>query len=190
MQTSSADAHANHDHDQEHGVIDTLRDLLPFGQGHSHGAMAADNALETSERGIWALKVSLAGLGITALLQLIVVLMSGSVGLLADTIHNASDALTAVPLWIAFSLSKRPPTRRYTYGYGRAEDVAGVVIVLMILLSAVVAGYESVLKLTNPQPLSNLLWVAAASILGFVGNEAVAQFRISIGNEIGSAALV
>jgi cation diffusion facilitator family transporter len=188
--SAQAEHHDGHSHDHSPSIVDTLRDLLPFGYGHSHGAMTADTALETSERGIWALKVTLVGLGVTALLQLVVVLVSGSVGLLADTIHNASDALTAVPLWIAFSLGKRPPTRRYTYGYGRAEDVAGVVIVIMILLSAIVAAYESVLKLANPQPPTNLPWVAAAAILGFIGNEAVAHFRISIGNEIGSAALV
>lgn len=185
-------SHDDHDHEHDHaqGSLAWLRELLPFGHGHSHGDMNMDSALEGSDRGIWALKVSLVGLGATAALQLVVVLISGSVGLLADTIHNAADALTAVPLWIAFSLSKRPPTRSYTYGYGRAEDVAGVVIVLVILLSALVAAYESVVKLANPQPPTNLLWVAAASILGFIGNEAVAQFRMRVGNEIGSAALV
>jgi cation diffusion facilitator family transporter len=119
-----------------------------------------------------------------------VYLISGSVGLLADTIHNASDALTAVPLWLAFSLGKRKPTERYTYGYGRAEDVAGVVVVLMIAASAVIAAYESLQKLLNPSAPTNLVWVAIASLAGFVGNEAVAVFRIKVGNEIGSAALV
>jgi cation diffusion facilitator family transporter len=146
--------------------------------------------METSARGIRALKVSLLGLGATAIFQVFVFLISGSVGLLADTIHNASDALTAVPLWIAFSLGRRPANERYTYGYGRAEDLAGVVVVLMIALSAVLAAYESVQKLLNPSAPSNLIWVAAASIVGFIGNEAVAAFRIRVGNEIGSAALV
>jgi cation diffusion facilitator family transporter len=152
--------------------------------------MNMDSALETSARGIWALKISLVGLAITAALQLVVVMTSGSVGLLADTIHNGADALTAVPLWLAFVLGRRPPNRRYTYGYGRAEDVAGVIIVGMIGLSAAVAAYESVQKLIHPQPVTNLGWVAVAAIVGFLGNEAVAAFRIRVGNEIGSAALI
>jgi cation diffusion facilitator family transporter len=164
--------------------------LLPFGHGHSHAEANVDAAMETSERGIWALKVSLLGLGATALFQVVVVWISGSIALLADTIHNASDALTAVPLWIAFSVGRRAANERYTYGYGRAEDLAGVVVVLMIALSAVVAAYESVQKLFNPSAPSNLIWVAIASIVGFLGNEAVAAFRIRVGNEIGSAALV
>ncbi|PZS04345.1 MAG: hypothetical protein DLM69_02010, partial [Candidatus Chloroheliales bacterium] len=180
----------DHEHAQASGPRGWLRELLPFGHGHSHAGVNTDSALEDSKRGIWALKVSLIGLGLTATLQLIVVFTSGSVGLLADTIHNFADALTAVPLWIAFSLGRRAANRRYTYGYGRAEDIAGVFIVLMILLSTIIAGYESVYKLINPQPVTNLGWVAVASIIGFLGNELVAVFRIRVGNEIGSAALV
>ncbi|MDQ5824398.1 MAG: cation diffusion facilitator family transporter [Chloroflexota bacterium] len=180
----------HHEHDRKEGPLAFLLDLLPFGHGHSHAEANVDAAMETSVRGIWALKVSLLGLGATALFQVFVVIISGSIALLADTIHNASDALTAVPLWIAFSLGRRPANERYTYGYGRAEDLAGVVVVLMIALSAVVAAYESVQKLMNPSAPSNLIWVAVASIVGFVGNEAVAAFRIRVGNEIGSAALV
>lgn len=182
--------HVDHDHDHAEGPFAWLTELLPFGHKHSHGEMNMDSALETSERGIWALKVSLIGLGLTAALQLVVAVTSSSVGLLADTIHNGADALTAVPLWLAFALGRRPANRRYTYGYGRAEDVAGVVIVGMIFLSAIVAAYESLQKLINPQPLTNLGWVAVAAIGGFIGNEAVAAFRIRVGNEIGSAALV
>src|SRR5258706_10495188 len=116
--------------------------------------------------------------------------MSGSVGLLADGIHNVSDALTAIPLWIAFMLARRPATRRYTYGYGRAEDIAGVIIVLMIFLSSLVAAYESSQKLLHPEPLRYVWWVMAAAIIGFVGNEGVAILRMRAGREIGSAALV
>lgn len=187
------DAHDhNHDHDHghEHGRLGWLRELIPFGHGHSHGDVNVDSVLESSERGIWALKISLVGLGVTALFQLVIVLISGSVGLLADTIHNFSDALTAVPLWIAFVLGRRPANRRYTYGYGRAEDVAGVIIVLLIFLSAVVAGYESYRKFVDPQPVRNVGWVVAAAIIGFAGNEGVALFRIRVGRAIGSAALV
>jgi cation diffusion facilitator family transporter len=146
--------------------------------------------MESSDRGIWALKLSLIGLGLTALLQVIVVLISGSIALLADTIHNFADAATSVPLWVAFTLAKRPPNRRFTYGYGRIEDVAGVLIVLIIFFSACVAAYEAAMKIIHPQPIQHLWWVAAAAFIGFVGNEAVAIFRIKVGKEIGSAALV
>jgi len=149
-----------------------------------------DEAMETSERGLWALKVSLAVLGATALFQLVIVLVSGSAGLLADTIHNLADAFTAVPLGIAFILARRPATRRYTYGYGRAEDLAGAAIVLIIFLSALFAGYESVQKLLYPQPLQYAVWVMIAAIVGFIGNEGVAIFRIRVGRQIGSAALI
>jgi cation diffusion facilitator family transporter len=119
-----------------------------------------------------------------------VVAFSGSVALLADTIHNFSDALTAVPLWIAFVLSRWAANRSYTYGYGRAEDLAGVFIVGMIALSAAVAGYQSVMKLIQGSEVSYVGWVAAAAVIGFIGNELVAQFRITVGKRIGSAALI
>jgi cation diffusion facilitator family transporter len=156
---------------------------------HSHHEAALDPAL-ADERGIWALKLSLAGLLATALFQVAVVAVSGSVALLADTVHNFSDALTAIPLWLAFTLARRARNRRFTYGYGRAEDIAGAFIVLMIFGSALAVFYESIQKIVQPQPLSNLGWVAAAAIIGFLGNELVAVFRIKVGREIGSAALV
>ncbi|HEX2912586.1 MAG TPA: cation diffusion facilitator family transporter [Chloroflexia bacterium] len=179
-----------HDHEHKQGGLGWMLEAIPFFHGHSHGDANMDAAMESDKRGIWAVKVSLAILGVTALFQVVIVLFSGSVALLADTIHNFSDALTAVPLWIAFSLSRRPANRRYTYGYGRIEDVAGVVIVGMIFFSAIVAGYESYQKIINPQPLNNIPWVIAASIVGFLGNEAVAIFRMRVGEQIGSAALV
>lgn len=158
---------------------------------HGHAAEdSIDRALETSTRGIRALKLSLVGLGATALFQVAVVLASGSVALLADTVHNFSDALTAVPLWVAFSLGRRAANKRYTYGYGRAEDLAGVFIVGMIAVSAAVAGWESVQRLLEPRPIENLGWVLVAGVVGFVGNEAVAFYRIKVGTAIGSAALV
>jgi cation diffusion facilitator family transporter len=158
---------------------------------HSHNAAdSVDSALESSVEGIRALKISLVALGVTAIAQLAVVIVSGSVALLADSVHNFSDALTAVPLWIAFVLVRRAPTRRYTYGYGRAEDLAGVFIVAMIALSAGLAGFESVRRLIDPQPIANVGVVLAAGILGFIGNEAVAVYRIRVGRKIGSAALV
>jgi cation diffusion facilitator family transporter len=184
--------HHDHDQDHEHTWLGWLKEAIPFlhGHGHSHGEVQIDAALESSARGIWALKVSLLLLGATAVFQLLIVLISGSVGLLADTIHNFGDAFTAVPLWIAFVLGRQAATRRYTYGYGRAEDVAGVVIVVVIFLSAVIAAYESIQKLIHPQPVSAIGWVIAAAIVGFLGNEVVAQFRVRIGREIGSAALI
>jgi cation diffusion facilitator family transporter len=165
-----------------------VRDIL---RPHSHdGADSIDAALESDERGVRAVKVSFVALMITATVQLVMVVATGSVALLADTIHNFSDALTAVPLWIAFALSRRAATRRYTYGYGRAEDLAGVFIVAMIALSAVVAGYESIHRLVEPQPIANVGVVLAAGVIGFVGNKLVAVYRIRVGRRIGSAALV
>lgn len=149
-----------------------------------------DETLESNERGIWVLKISLAILGLTALFQLLIVLISGSTALLADTIHDFADAGTSLPLWIAFALARRGASRRFTYGYGKTEDVAGVVIVLIIFFSAAVAAYEAVMKIIHPRPMDHLWWVAAAAVIGFIGNEAVAAFRIKVGNEIGSAALV
>ena len=158
---------------------------------HSHDAADSfDSALASSDRGIRAVKISLVGLAVTAALQFGVVAVSGSVALLADTIHNFSDALTAVPLWIAFVLGRRAATRRYTYGYGRAEDLAGLFVIAMIALSAVVAGWQAIDRLLNPMTITNVGWVAAAGVIGFLGNEAVAVFRIREGSAIGSAALV
>lgn len=176
----------------EHGRADGS-----FGHGESgadslaprvHGI--ADPLLLTSERGIWAVRWSFAALALTALLQVVVVTFTGSVALLADTIHNLSDAATAIPLWIAFALARRPPTKRFTYGYGRVEDLAGLIVVLFIALSAGAAVYESVSRFFEPRPVFHLWAVALASAIGFVGNEAVALFRIKVGREIGSAALV
>ncbi|CAN5638773.1 cation diffusion facilitator family transporter [soil metagenome] len=163
--------------------------LNPFGHSHE-SSESVDDALESSEAGIRALKVSLVILMATAFFQVVIVAFSGSVALLADTIHNFSDALTAVPLWIAFVLSRRAANKAYTFGYGRAEDLAGVAIVAMIFFSAVVAGYQSVTKLIYGSEVSNVGWVAAAAVVGFLGNEVVARFRVRVGRSIGSAALV
>lgn len=149
-----------------------------------------DSALEASAQGMRALWISLVGLGATTALQAVVVAFTGSVALLGDTLHNAADALTAVPLGIAFVLGRRPPTRRYTYGYGRAEDLAGVVIVVAITASCVLAGYAAVDRLAHPQPVEHLSAVAGAALVGFLGNELVARYRIRVGRRIGSAALV
>lgn len=158
---------------------------------HSHDAAdSVDSALEGSAEGIRAVKISLIGLGATSIAQLIVVLLTGSVALLADTIHNFSDALTAIPLWIAFVLSRRAANRRYTYGYGRAEDLAGVFIVAMIAFSSILAAYASIRRLIDPQPITHPWIVLVAGLIGFAGNELVAIYRIRVGTKIGSAALV
>jgi cation diffusion facilitator family transporter len=180
--------HKHRDDEDKNGWGDRLRHLIRP-HAHGHHAAALDPALSTA-RGISALKLSLAGLLITALFQVGVVAISGSVALLADSAHNFSDALTAIPLWLAFALARRARNSRYTYGYGRAEDLAGALIVLMIFGSALFVFYESIQRITHPQPLSNLGWVAAAAVVGFLGNELVAIFRIRVGREIGSAALV
>ncbi|HET7798859.1 MAG TPA: cation diffusion facilitator family transporter [Humibacillus xanthopallidus] len=177
-----------HDHDHARGLWGTIRHAVT---PHSHDAAdSIDPALESSARGIRAVKISLVVLGVTAVAQLVVVALSGSVALLADTIHNFSDALTAVPLWIAFVVGRRAATRRYTYGYGRAEDLAGLFVIAMIALSAGLAGWEAVDRLLHPAPIHNVGWVALAGLVGFIGNETVAVFRIREGRAIGSAALV
>ena len=158
------------------------------GHGHTHGVV--DATLASTERGIWAIKWSFVILAITAALQLVVVYLSGSVALLADTIHNVGDAATAIPLWVAFVLVRRPPSARFNYGLGRVEDLAGMLIVAIILFSAVFAGYEAIDRLLNPQPIKAIGWVALAGVVGFLGNEAVAVFRIRVGRQMNSAALV
>jgi cation diffusion facilitator family transporter len=158
---------------------------------HTHdSAERVDTALETSKRGMRTLIWSFAALFVTALLQLVVVLASGSVALLGDTVHNFGDAFTAVPLGIAFLLGRRAATGRYTYGLGRAEDLAGVVVVLIIAASAALAGSEAVLRLIHPRPVEHLWIVAVAGLIGFAGNEIAARYRITVGRRIGSAALV
>lgn len=178
--------HAHHEH--VGGIRGLVQSLVA---PHSHdSADSVDSALESSAKGIRAVKISLVALLVTSGLQVMVVLVTNSVALLADTIHNFSDALTAVPLWIAFVLGRRAATKRFTYGYRRSEDLAGIFIVAMIAFSAVLAGWQAIDRLINPQPLSNLALLAAAGVIGFAGNELVALYRIRVGKEIGSAALV
>ena len=170
--------HGPHGHDHGSGG----------GHGHTHGVV--DATIATTSEGIRALAWSFVILGITAAMQLVVVYYSGSVALLADTIHNFGDAGTAIPLWIAFLLVRRPATRVFNYGLGRVEDLAGIVIVVIILFSAIFAGYEAINRLLNPRPVEHLGWLIAAGILGFIGNEVVAVLRIRTGRRIHSAALI
>jgi cation diffusion facilitator family transporter len=185
-----------HDYNQEreHGssVSARLRHALAeLMGGHSHDASAqVDDALTADAAGRRALWISLTGLAVTAGIQAVVVVLSGSVALLGDTLHNFADALTAVPLLAAFTLARRAPTKRFTYGYGRSEDLAGLFVIAMIALSSLLAGYEAIERLIHPRDVSHLWAVAGAGLVGFIGNEWVARYRITVGRRIGSAALV
>jgi len=175
-------------HGHEHGDHEHGHPAGANGHGHTHGVV--DPSIASTDRGLWALKWSFVGLMATALIQVGVFAVSGSVALLADTIHNFADAATAIPLGIAFLLAKRRATRRFTYGLGRVEDLAGLAIIVTITASAVFASYEAIHRLLHPQPVAMLWAVMVASVIGFVGNEAVAVFRIRVGKQIGSAALI
>ena len=193
----------DHDHDHEHdhdgahghshgtgiwGWINTIFHL----HGHSEQQLQRvnDSALEDSAEGIRTVWLALGALGITTVLQIVIVYLSGSVALLADTVHNLGDTLNSIPLLVAFYLARWAATRRYTYGFGKAEDVAGIFIVLSIAVSAGVGLWESFAKLLHPTPMTSLGWVAAAAVIGFLGNEAVALLQIRVGRKIGSAAMV
>lgn len=162
--------------------------MRPPGHDHSHGTI--DPVILTTQHGIAAIKWSAVALLITALIQFAIVLISGSVALLADTIHNLGDAASVLPLWLAFVLARRQSTLRFTYGYGRAEDFAGILIVFIILTSGIVVAYASIVHLWHPPAVQYLGAVAAGSVIGFLGNEAVARYRLKVGQEIGSAALI
>lgn len=189
--------HHHHEHDRQHGHDDQAHSasiwprirhhLIP----HSHDAKEAiSSAHEASEHGIRAAWIGLAGMALTAALQILIVAISGSVGLLADTVHNLGHAVTTIPLLLAFRMGRRTATQRYPYGYRRAEDLAGLLIGLIIALSAAYVLWEAVKALRSPPELTNLGWVFAAGIVGFLGNEAVAVYRIRAGRRIGSAALI
>lgn len=180
--------HRGEDHRHRGGVAGFVGSLV---RPHSHDyADAFDDALTTSRTGTRALAVSTTGLLVTAGLQAVVVARSGSVGLLADVVHNAADACTALPIGLAFLVSRRPPTSRYTYGYGRAEDLAGLAVVVVMAVSAGVAAWAAVARLLHPHHVGNLGWVAVAGLIGLAGNELAAWYRIRVGRQIGSAALV
>jgi len=147
------------------------------GHGHSHGLV--DRSLVRSREGVKAVSLSLALLGVAAVVQVVIFVLSGSVALLADLIHNFGDALTAVPLGIAFFL------RSF-----RGEKLAGLAVVLAIFISALVALYETIQRLIHPHELSHLWVLAAAGIVGFIGNELAAQVRLRAGKRLSSPALI
>ena len=204
MSTHDGRSRTGHGHGHRHaGTVDAARrhrsGLWPrLGHAvsevlgaHAHGPVdQIDSALEADAAGRRALYASLAILGATAAIELAAVAISGSVALLGDGLHNVADALTAVPLLVAFSLARRPPTRRYPYGYGRAEDLGGLFVIATIALSSALAAFEAVDRLLHPHPVHDLWAVAAAALVGFAGNEVVARYRIAVGRRIGSAALV
>lgn len=183
--------HSDHEHGSSDSVWATIASAFHLpGHSHSHATPAATDALFTSKLGIRALNLSLFLLGATTAFQLFIYLASGSVALLADTVHNFGDTLNSVPLLISLYLGRRLATTRYTHGFGRAEDVAGLFIVASIAFSAGYILLESFQKFINPQSILNPGWVAAAAIIGFLGNEAVAIIEISVGRRIGSEAMV
>lgn len=161
----------SHDHRHGHGH------LHDHGHGHSHGLV--DRSIVRSREGVKAVSISLAVLGIAAGVQVAVFVLSGSVALLADLIHNFGDALTAVPLGIAFFLRSR-----------RGEKLAGLAVVFAIFVSACVALYETIQRFIHPQHLSHLWILAAAGVVGFVGNEIAAQVRLRAGERLSSPALI
>lgn len=159
------------------------------GHGHDHGAL--DHELVTSARALRAVKLSALGLGFTALAQLAIVVFAGSVALLSDGLHNLGDVLGTLTLLVAFTVAQRPARPGYSFGWRRAEDLGGLVIILAIAASAVLAGYESVEALLGPgHEVRNPPWAFAAALLGAVGNEAVARYKIGVGRDIDSPALV
>jgi cation diffusion facilitator family transporter len=182
-----------HDHDHSHSPLETVAAALHlpgFSHSHSYTELAGDPPMRDNELGIRTVKLALLALGITTVLQMVIVAVSGSVALLGDTVHNLGDALNSVPLLIAFMLARRRANRRYTYAYGRAEDVAGLLIVVSIGFSAGYILWESVQKFINPQPIHYPGWIAVAAVVGFVGNELVALLQIRTGRKIGSEAMV
>lgn len=188
----------NNDHDHDHSHRKNKKSLSAwfgfifkgYGHKHDHRRLIAERTLRENQEGIRTVWIALVILLITAVLQMVIVYFSGSISLFADTAHNIGDGLNSLPLLIAFYLARRIPTRRYNYGFGRAEDVAGIVIVISIAASAAIVFNQAIQRLLDPRPLTNLGWVAAAALLGFLGNEGVAILQIRVGRKISSAAMV
>ena len=185
----------SHSHDHHHSSnplakLAAALHLPGFTHDHSHTDLAADRAFLDNQLAVRTVWIALAALGATTALQIVIYIASSSVALLADTVHNLGDALNSVPLLFAFYIARRAANKRYTYGYGRLEDIAGVFIVISIGFSAAYILYESIQRLLNPLPLENLEWIALAALVGFVGNELVALMQIRVGRRIGSDAMI
>ncbi|MEO7019520.1 MAG: cation diffusion facilitator family transporter [Ktedonobacteraceae bacterium] len=173
-----------HEHNHEHGHDEPGHK----GHGHEHGRIETD--LYNNRTGLRAVQISTAGMLLVALVQLLIAFSGGSAGLFADALHNLGDVLTTVALWIAFVVSNRAANRQYTYGYYRAEDLAGIFIVLVIIASAVAGAVESILKLTSGNVPTQIYLSMVAAAIGCIGNEVLAQYKINVGQRINSVALV
>ncbi|MCY3572664.1 MAG: cation diffusion facilitator family transporter [Chloroflexi bacterium] len=185
--------HSHHHHHHADGPLARIAQALHlpgFTHDHSHGDLASDSAFLDNQLAIRTVWLALLALGATTVLQVFIYAASGSVALLADTVHNLGDALNSIPLLFAFYFARRAANKRFTYGFGRLEDIAGVFIVISIGFSAAFILVESVQRLLNPLPLENLEWIALASLVGFVGNELVAEMQIRVGRRIGSDAMI
>jgi divalent metal cation (Fe/Co/Zn/Cd) transporter len=158
--------HDAHDHDHGHGD-----------HGHSHGLI--HDSIKRSHEGVRAVLIALAVLGAGAIVQTIIFVLSGSVALLADLIHNYGDALTAIPLGIAFLMRSE-----------RAERIAGLFVVAAIFISACVAGFEAVTRIIHPSPPTHLLVLALAGVVGFAANAVAAMVRTRAGHRLASPALI
>jgi cation diffusion facilitator family transporter len=183
--------HGEHEHDHEHDHAEDAHGGHGHGHGghgHEHGRVDAD--LYGNREGLRAVQISTAGMFAVAAIQFIIAGIGGSAGLFADALHNLGDVLTTVALWIAFVISSRAANQRYTYGYYRAEDLAGIFIVLVIIASAVAGAVESILKLTSGAVPTQLYLSMAAALVGVAGNELLAQYKISVGKRINSVPLI
>lgn len=179
-----------HDHDHLHGSgfwAQVKHAIVPHSHDHVEKAQSADEARADGIRTAW---IGLVGMLAIAAAQILIVWISGSVGLLADTVHSISHAVTTIPLIIAFRLGARAATSRLPYGYHRFEDIVGIFISLVVFGVALLIGWEAIDGLRNPEPLQNLGWAFAAGLVGFIGNEVIAEYRIRGGKRIGSAALI
>jgi cation diffusion facilitator family transporter len=160
------------------------------GHSHAHAPVPLAGSPAGEDEGLRAVRLSAVGLGLTAAVEFALVAASGSVALLADGLHNLGDVFTTVTLWVAFVVGRRQPDRGYTFGFARAEDVAGVLVVLAIAASAVVAAWESLARLTgDAAALRNPGWALAAAMVGVAGNEAVARYKLEVGRRINSVPL-
>ena len=173
--------HESHSHNHDHDHDD-------HGHGHEHGKVDAD--LYGNRAGLRAVQISTAGMFFVSAIQLAIAWIGGSAGLFADALHNFGDVFTTVALWIAFVISNRAANQRYTYGYYRAEDLAGIFIVLVIIASAAASAIESMQKLINGNIPTQIYLSMAAALVGVVGNEFLAQYKISVGKRINSVPLI